>query len=113
MEVLTVNARLTCDHVGVVGLAPSQTFVTIGGAPVLVDNDPENRPIAGCPNVGPTIKPCTSTLKAKTGYSHFVKVSGHGVCLPTVTGITDGTPPGIVNYSVKTPGQGFVHVIGE
>jgi hypothetical protein len=42
------------------------------------------------------------------GYSTFIRISGSPVCLDTVWGLTDGTPPGIVKYQVASPGQQFV-----
>jgi hypothetical protein len=109
VKLLTLRAVLHCDHQsGLVGLAARQHFVRIAGSPILVDNDPENRPIAGCPNVGPAIKPCTSTLAVQRGYSGLLRIEGHRVCLDTVTGLTDGTPPGTVNYKVRYAGQDFV-----
>jgi hypothetical protein len=74
----------------------------------MVDNDPENRRIVGCPNYGAVIKPCVTTLKVKRGYSQLLRIGGKRVCLDTIAGLTDGTPPGIVEYVVKTPGQSFV-----
>lgn len=109
MDWLTENAILTCSHVmGVVVNTTSQNFVRIKGNRVLVENNPENRTIAGCPNVGPSIKPCTSTLKAIEGYSSFIRINGRKICLSTVQGITDGTPPGTVTYKVKSIGQKLV-----
>lgn len=109
MKLLTEQAVLVCDHEnGIVSVAASQDWVTIEGLAVLVDDDPENRPIAGCPNTAAMIKPCTSTLKVKQGYSDFVQIGGKAVCLDTVTGLTDGTPPGVVDYKVKSPGQDWV-----
>ena len=109
MKILTEQAVLVCDHQnGIVAIAASQDWVTIDGHAVLVDNDPEGRPIAGCPNTGAMIKPCTSTLKVKQGYSGFVQIGGKAVCLDTVTGLTDGTPPGVVDYKVRNPGQDWV-----
>ncbi|MGO9270168.1 MAG: hypothetical protein ACLQOO_07935 [Terriglobia bacterium] len=106
---LTEDAVLVCKHeMGKVRLAPIQKLVAIEGRRVLVENDPEVRPIAGCPNVGATIKPCLHTLKATAGYSDFLRIDGRKVCLETVTGLTDGTPPGVVKYKVRTPGQSFV-----
>lgn len=106
---LTEDAVLVCKHeMGRVRLAPIQKLVTVEGRKVLVENDPEGRPIGGCPNVGATIKPCTTTLKATEGYSDFMRIGGRRVCLDTVTGLTDGTPPGVVKYKVRTPGQSFV-----
>jgi hypothetical protein len=110
MEVLTEDAVLVCAHEsGIVGLAPVQAWVTINGRRVLIEPDPEGRPIAACANVGPTIKPCTTTLKVEAGYSAFVTVNGSPLCLQPVTGKTDGTPPGVVDYHVRSTGQHFVN----
>lgn len=109
MRPLTDQAVLVCLHeLGRVQNQPSQRLVRIGGEPVLVDNDPESRSISGCPNIGPTIKPCQTTLKVTVGYSTFLKIDGHKVALDTVRGLTDGTPPGVVEYKVRRPGQGLV-----
>ena len=75
---------------------------------MLVEHDPVGQRIAGCPNLGATIKPCTTTLKVDAGYSSFIRIEGRSVCLRTVTGLTDGTPPVAVRYSVRVPGQQFV-----
>lgn len=109
MRVLTLDAVLPCRHAsGLVKLVPSQDWVTIEGRAVLLRPDPEGRPIAGCPNVGATIKPCTTTLPVEQGYSSLVRVDGRPVCLDAVVGLTDGTPPGTVKYEVRSAGQGFV-----
>ena len=89
---------------------PQSTVVEVslepdGGRRVLVEPDPEGKSISGCPNLGLTIKPCTSTLKVQVGYSTDLKVDGRAICLDTVTGLTDGTPPGTVKYHVRSPGQ--------
>src|SRR4051794_4088319 len=101
MKFLSEDAKLVCKHeLGRVKLEPTQDLVSINGRKVLVDDNPEGRPIKGCPNIGPTIKPCQKTLKVKEGYSEFIKINGQPVCLDTVTGLTDGTPPGVVKYKV-------------
>jgi len=106
---LTEDARLVCTHEqGVVGIVRSQDLVTIAGRAVLVATDPEGRPIVGCPNIGATIKPCTATLAVQEGYSEWLRIAGDRVCLDTVRGLTDGTPPGIVEYKVRHPGQELV-----
>ncbi|MFP2913092.1 hypothetical protein ACLESD_50430 [Pyxidicoccus sp. 3LFB2] len=113
MRVLTVDALVVCAHeLGRVGLIHSQPLVTVEGRPVLVRADPEGRPIAGCPNIGPTIKPCTLTLAVKQGYSTLVTIDGRPVCLDSLTGLTDGTPPGMVKYKVNAPGQTLVTEAG-
>jgi hypothetical protein len=109
MKLLTSAAVLVCDHVsGIVGLAPTQEWVRVGGVPLLVRDNPERRTITGCTNYGATIKPCVTTLAAQAGYSTFVRIGGCDACLDTVTGLTDGTPPGIVKYAVRNPGQHWV-----
>ena len=109
MYLLTLKAILACKHqTGIVALAAKQNFVRISSSPVLVHGDPVGKPIAGCPNVGATIKPCTSTLNVTKGYSSYISINGNKVCLDTITGITDGTPPGVVEYNVKNPRQNFV-----
>jgi len=111
MKVMTEDAIVVCTHqLGNVGNQPSQALVTVNGRKVLVDNDPESRNVRLCPNIGVTMKPCTTTLKVVAGYSTLVKVDGHAVCLDTVTGMTDGTPPGIVQYQVRAAGQQLVGV---
>jgi hypothetical protein len=106
---LTENAVLICAHeLGIVLNKPSQNFVRIKGRRVLVARDPENKTITGCPNTGPSIKPCTQTLKVTRGYSMLVRINGRSVCLSNVAGLTDGTPPGIVTYKVRNAGQKLV-----
>lgn len=106
---LTENAVLVCAHeLGRIANTTSQNFVKINNSRVLIKPDPENRPIAGCPNTGPSIKPCLKTLKVRQGYSSFIRINGHSVCLSTVLGLTDGTPPGTVTYKVRSSGQKLV-----
>jgi hypothetical protein len=109
MRILTEDALLVCDHeLGTVQIVATQNLVTIGQRRVLIATDPEGRPIKACPNIGATIKPCTATLKVRQGYSEWVRVEARAICLDTVMGLTDGTPPGTVDYKVRNPGQDFV-----
>lgn len=109
MQLLTEDAVLCCAHeLGLVGISTTQSLVSIEDRKVLVAIDPEAKPIVGCPNVGPGIKACLITLKVQTGYSDLVRIDGQRICLETVTGLTDGTPPGTVKYKVRTPGQDWV-----
>jgi hypothetical protein len=109
MYILIEDALVVCTHeVGIVKIEAGQALVTIGGRKVLVEIDPQGRPISGCPNVGPGIKACLTTLVVKEGYSDLLRIDGKRVCLDTVTGFTDGTPPGIVKYKVNKPGQNLV-----
>jgi hypothetical protein len=107
--VLNEEAVVTCKHVlGVVSIEPTQNLVFIQGKRVLVEPNPEARPISHCPNYGITIKPCTFTLKVDGGYSSLIRIKGKRVCLQAVTGLTDGTPPGIVKFEVQNSGQQLV-----
>ncbi len=108
MLILTEDAKLFCKHgPGKVSISATQALVMIGGRKVLVEKDPEGRSIAGCPSVVP-FKPCLTTLVVQEGYSEFIRVQDRKLCLDTVTGFTDGTPPGAVKYEVRDAGQHFV-----
>jgi hypothetical protein len=112
MRVITEDAVLMCEHPsGLVSLSPRQSYVTIGQRRVLVEADPESRSISGCGNAAPPMRPCLTTLAVKEGYSAFVRISGHRVCLDSVSGLTDGMPPGVVRYTVRQPGQTFVSAV--
>lgn len=109
MYLLTHNGVVVCAHeLGKVSLKRSQLFVRILGEPVLVEDDPEGCSISGCPNTAPAIKPCLTTLRVKEGYSELLRIGGKRVCLSSLSGFTDGTPPGIVKYKVREPGQQLV-----
>jgi hypothetical protein len=109
MNLLTEDAVIVCTHeAGTVKIETGQTLVTIKGRKVLVEIDPESRKISGCPNVGPGIKACLTTLVVKEGYSQMLRIEKKRVCLDTITGFTDGTPPGTVKYKVNKPGQNLV-----
>jgi hypothetical protein len=113
MKLLTEDAVIVCTHeLGKVSLSPRQDLVTIAHRKILVETDPEGRSISGCPNVGPTIKPCQTTLKVDAGYSDWMRIDARRICLDTVTGYTDGTPPGVVKYHVHLPGQDLVTETG-
>ena len=108
MKILSRSGVLRCGHDGIVAPVASQSWVRISASPMLVKSDPVGRSIGMCPNVGLNIKPCTSTLVVHTGYSGFLRIGGRAICLDTVVGYTDGTPPGAVKYTVRDPGQRLV-----
>lgn len=114
MRWLTEDAVLLCAHVtGKVDIKHSQEWVRIEGRRVLVDADPEGKAINACSNVAPPFKPCLLTLRVEVGYSDLLRIGGQRVCLDTVSGKTDGTPPGTVYYSVRAPGQEWVTEAGQ
>lgn len=109
MKLMTENAVVVCTHeTGIVGIAATQKLVRINGRRVLVERNPEGCPIVGCPNAAPPSKPCLTTLVVQNGYSGLLRINGKRICLDTVTGLTDGTPPGTVKYKVRNPGQVLV-----
>ena len=109
MNLLVDQGVVKCAHDGSVQNRASQRFVTIQGMPVLIADDPVGRHIVACPNAGLNLKPCTTTHRVLSGYSTFVTVSGHAVCLETLEGVTDGVDaqPQVL-YTVRRPGQTFV-----
>ena len=108
MKLLNEGAKLVCKHNGKVENVISHRLVTISKLPVLVEIDPEGRTISRCPNIGPGVRACMHTRVVKEGYSNLLRIEGHRVCLDTVWGFTDGTPPEFVKYLVSEPGQEFV-----
>jgi hypothetical protein len=108
MQWLTLESVVKCDHGGRVTNVASQQWVTISTVPVLVEVDPEGRNIVACPNYGANIKPCKKTLKVAVGYSGLVRIDGKRTVLSTLDGLTDGTPPGAVHYTMRDPAQTFV-----
>jgi len=112
MEWVTEQATVHCGHDGRVANKASQGWLTVDGVPVLVDDDPEARTVTGCPNAGPTMKPCARTLAVATGYSHWLRAGGRRIVLSHLDGLTDGTVPGTVHYTVRSPGQHLVRADG-
>jgi hypothetical protein len=108
MKFLTEDAVLRCGHDARVGIVPTQPFVRVEGRLVLIEPDPENRPISMCPNIGGTMKPCTVSRKVDKGYSTWIRINRQPVCLDIVVGLTNGTLPDTVQYTVREPGQHFV-----
>ena len=103
--VLTSAAVVMCVHGGQVTLLPRQTQVLAGGAPVLCEPDLVGAPIVGCLQPPtPTTKPCTlvvSTLPGSTSLK--VIAAGRPAYVATLSGLTDGVPPGAL--VVASPGQ--------
>ena len=103
---LTVDADVRCDHPGgIVSVVSSQDLVRVAGRLVVVGTDPQKRPISGCPNTSAATKACTQTVSITAGRSTFVRIQGLQVIRADLVGLTDGTPPGSVSYTVTDPGQ--------
>jgi hypothetical protein len=94
-----------CNHGGTVTLVPRQENVTIQGGAVMCEPDLVGSVIVGCAQPPtPSTKPCTTVVATFPGStSTTVSVEGRPVYLATLSGITDGVPPGTL--ITTDPGQ--------
>ncbi len=104
-QIVTANAVISCQHQGMVTLTPGQTQVVIEGGEVLCEPDLVGAPIIGCTQpASPSSKPCLQVVSTVPGStSTKVSVGGRPVYLSTLSGMTDGVPPGMLR--VSDPGQ--------
>ena len=105
---VTTSATIICSHGGQVTLLPKQTTVQIKGGMVMCEPDLVGSPIAGCAQApSPSTKPCTMVVSTLPGSTSLkVMVGGRPAYLATLTGLTDGVPPGTI--TVVNPGQTVV-----
>jgi hypothetical protein len=106
--IVTTNDTIMCIHGGTVVLAPKQTQVLAQGGAVLRETDLIGAPIVGCAQP-PSIatKPCTTVVSTLPGGSApTVLVGGMPAHISTLSGITDGVPPGTI--MVANPGAPLV-----
>jgi len=109
MFLLTRKAILKCAHGGVVNNVNSQDWVRVDDDPLLIENDPRQRSISGCPMLTITTPPCTSTVSVDdASYSAFVRIDGKRVCLDSTSGRTNWSQLGITPFSVTSVAQKFV-----
>ena len=103
--IVTTNATIMCAHGGQVTLLPRQVQVQSQGGAVLREGDLAGAPIVGCTQPpSPSTKPCTVVVSTLPGSSApTVSAGGLPVLLATLSGITDGVPPGSI--MVVQPGQ--------
>ncbi|MEV8630888.1 hypothetical protein AB0395_04455 [Streptosporangium sp. NPDC051023] len=101
--VLTTGASIGCGHGGTVQVVPGQRTLTVAGAPVLVAGDLEGKPITHCVPTAPGAVPCTAVASVIGGSATTLSVGGHPALLDTLSGLTNGSPPGVL--TVLTPGQ--------
>jgi len=103
--IVTTNATIVCAHGGQGMLVPKQTQGQIQGGAILCEGDLSGAPIVGCAQPPtPSTKPCTTVASTLPGSAApTVMVAGRPVLLATLSGITDGVPPGTI--MVVQPGQ--------
>lgn len=106
--VITSNATILCSHGGRVTLVPHQDTTLIQGGMVLAEPDLVGAVIVGCAQPpSPGTKPCTTVVSTLPGStSPKATVAGRPAYIATLTGITDGVPPGTL--VVADPGQSVV-----
>jgi hypothetical protein len=106
--VVNANATIMCSHGGRVVLIPRQMTVLAQGGPMMCEPDLVGAPIAGCAQPPtPLTKPCTTVVATFPGSTSLkAKVGGRPVYVATITGLTDGVPPG--SLVVVFPGQTVV-----
>jgi hypothetical protein len=106
--IVTSNASIMCIHGGQVTLIPKQSQVVIQGGAVLCEPDLAGAPIIGCLQPpSPATKPCTTVVSTLPGSTSLkVMVGGRPAYVATLSGITDGVPPGAL--IVTSPGQTVV-----
>lgn len=93
-KVLSLHSELFCDHGGAVSLP-------LGEGP-LTEKQLLVARITGCPISGPSIKPCTRVVSIESGKFPAADPDDERVFLrASVSGLTDGTPPGAVHFHVR------------
>jgi hypothetical protein len=103
--IVNSNAAIMCPHGGRVMIVPRQSQILVQGGPALCEPDLVGAPIVGCAQApSPTTKPCTTVISTLPGSSSpRVLVGGRPVYLSTLSGLTDGVPPGVIQ--VVDPGS--------
>ncbi|MBU2670217.1 hypothetical protein KOI35_42625 [Actinoplanes bogorensis] len=102
--VLNADAKIGCGHGGSVRISAGQDKLVAGGAAVLIDGDLDGATVSGC---GTTQSSSTSQCKSVSsvigGTAAKLTAGGSKVLLETVSGLTDGVPPGTL--VVQSAGQ--------
>ena len=101
--IVNSNASIICAHGGRVTITPRQGSVLVQGAPALCEPDLVGAPIVGCAQPPtPSTKPCTTVVSTLPGSSSpRITAAGRPVYVDTLSGITDGVPPGVVTVVVS------------
>src|SRR5918998_2407809 len=106
--ILTTGSKLACPHGGSVQLSAGRTQLTVDGKPVLAKADVMGKPISGCttvtnPQTG--AKQCMTVATVLAGEAQHLSVGGMPVLTTQAKGLTDGSGPGPVQWSVQSAGQ--------
>lgn len=106
--ILTTGSSIMCPHGGQAVLFTTNTRVTVGGMPALIETD--IHPIAGCPfTIGPKYSPCiriqwtAGASRAPVGGVNVLVQTSIGQCINA-----EGAPQGIaivVNTQMRASAQ--------
>lgn len=108
---VTEACDMRCSHkLGRARPVAKAPFLRIKGKPVLAIGDLSGLTVRRCPNIGPSVSPCRTSLPAIAGASDFVFVNGRRLALAPATGSTDAIPPVVSTWRLRRPGQELVHV---
>jgi hypothetical protein len=106
---LTESSTVTCQNNGSVRLSAGQSKLTVDGNKVLVDGDLSGASISACTTVtdpNTAALQCATVSSAMGGVAGKLKVSGKGVLLESIQGLTQGTVGGAPQqWSVQSAGQ--------
>ena len=95
LMILSRQSTIECDHGG-------KLVLPEGDAP-LSANDVLQASIAACPNEGPTVRPCQEIASITGGKAQLLADDGSPCLLDSLSGLTDGFPPGSVRFRVTRP----------
>lgn len=103
MKVLNLAAVLKCSHGGTLQISPQSVKLRVAANEVLMEQHIISALIAGCPQSGSGITPCTAVTQITAGQATKLTINSQPVLLDTLAGITNGNPPGTL--VVVAPGQ--------
>ena len=94
-KALTTGSDVQCGHKGAVQVS-SSAKLTIGGNAVLLTSGVMGSSVANCGTpISSTTAPCSTVLSVlPTSLAQKLTVGGLPVVLDTLSGLTDGKPPG-------------------
>jgi hypothetical protein len=108
-SVLTESSTVVCKNQGTVQLRSGQSKLSVNGSKVLVEGDLDGAQVSGCTTVTDAntgALQCSAVLTALGGVAGKLKVSGKGVLLESIQGLTGGTVGGTPqDWSVQNAGQ--------
>jgi hypothetical protein len=91
--VLTTGSRVVCDHQGT-ATTQGAPKLKVQGNPALLASDATSWPITLCTQTGGPPTPCSNITSVLAGRANKLRIGGQAVLLATLSGPTNGAPPG-------------------